>query len=178
VAQTSLCGLIALSRITFECTADDIFGGFKAMLGKIVSFYYSWQASRRSQEQLLEALSTSGQVVAEKFVRAGDTANNREVARHIIGIERWSRRRLQTVLGDVAVMDEYDGYRPDEAESMVTLAELFVEARAQTIALAHQAANLPNTVRVAHNDLGQMDVGAWLFYIENHAARECLRLRG
>jgi hypothetical protein len=147
-------------------------------VGKLAAIFTKWQAGRCDLPELLDVLDTSGQVVTDRLTRAGDTTSNRDVARHIIGIERWSRRRLQTALGDVAVMDEYDRYRPDEAESMATLTELFIEARAQSIALAYQATNLPDTVRVAHNDLGEMDVRAWLFYIENHAARECLRLRG
>lgn len=147
-------------------------------LGKLVNNFYEWQAGRRQVPELLTALDTSGQVVADRFGRAGDNANNREVARHIIGIERWSRRRLQTALGDTAVMDEYDSYRPDDVADMAGLAALFAEEREKTIALAEQAANLPDSVRVAHNDLGQMSVAAWLYYIENHASRECVRLRG
>jgi hypothetical protein len=145
---------------------------------KLVRIYYERQAARSSPQRLVEALETSGQAVADRFARAGDNPNNREVACHIIGIERWSRRRLGTALGDVAIRDEYGGYRPDDVPDMVALAALFAEEREKTIALAGQAANLPDTVRVFHNDLGEMSVGAWLFYIENHAARECVRLRG
>jgi hypothetical protein len=145
---------------------------------KLVRTYYERQAARSSPQWLVEALETSGQAVADRITRAGDNPNNREVARHIIGIERWSRRRLRTALGDVAVRDEYDNYRPDDVPDMAALAALFAEEREKTIALAEQAARLPESVRVAHNDLGEMSVGAWLFYVENHAARQCVRLRG
>lgn len=144
----------------------------------MIGTFTEWQAGRRQPPELLDALDTSGQVVADRFARAGDNANNREVARHIIGIERWSRRRLRTALGDTVVADEYDAYRPADEIGMVALAALFAEEREQTIALAEQAARLPDSVRAAHNDLGEMSVAGWLFYIENHASRESLLLRG
>lgn len=147
-------------------------------LGKLMGNFTAWQAGRRDMAELLDALDTSGQVVADRFARAGDNANNCEVARHIIGIERWSRRRLQTALGDTALNDDYDAYRPDDVADMAALSALFAAEREKTIALAQQAANLPDSVRVAHNDLGEMSVAGWLFYIENHASRECIRLRG
>ncbi|MEO8167117.1 MAG: hypothetical protein ABI623_02660, partial [bacterium] len=50
----------------------------------------------------------SGAAVAERMARAADTPGNRDVAAHIIGIERWGARRLRTALGDVALADEYE----------------------------------------------------------------------
>lgn len=61
---------------------------------------------------------------------------------------------------------------------MAALATVFSRTREQTIALAAQAGSLPDSVRVSHNDLGLLSVAAWIAYIENHAARESVRLRG
>lgn len=56
------------------------------------------------------------------------------------------------------------------------MAAAFAEAREQTIALAHQAANLPPSVTARHNDLGDLSVKGWLAYLEGHATRELRRL--
>lgn len=57
------------------------------------------------------------------------------------------------------------------------MAAAFAEAREQTIALAHQAANLPPSVTARHNDLGDLSVKGWLAYLEGHATRPEINLR-
>jgi hypothetical protein len=109
---------------------------------------------------------------------AADTARDRDLAGHVIGIERWSQRRLRPALGEPVVHDEYDGYRPDPALGMTALAEAFAQTRDETLDLARRAADLPPSVRAAHNDPGQLSVGGWLFCIDSHAQRESGRIRG
>ncbi|WP_374688389.1 hypothetical protein [Promineifilum sp.] len=147
-------------------------------IGNLIRNYTERRAAGQSPGQLVENLIASGPAVAGKFARAADTPRNREAAAHIIGIERWSQRRLRTALGDVMVRDEYDGYRPSTDLSMTELAELFAQTREQTVALAQTAANLPDSVTAPHNDLGDLSVPGWLYYMDSHATRECMRLRG
>jgi hypothetical protein len=146
-------------------------------IGNLIRNVTERRAAGQPAGQLIERLTESGQAVAERMARAADTPRNRDAAAHIIGIERWSARRLRTALGDTVVNDEYDAYRPSIDREMTALAETFAEAREQTIALAHQAINLPPSVTARHNDLGDLSVKGWLIYIENHAARESWVLR-
>lgn len=146
-------------------------------IGRVIAYVTERQAGDKAAEELITALIASGTAVAERMARATDTPGNREAAAHIIGIERWGARRLRTALGDVALNDEYDAYRPDGEHDMATLAATFAEAREQTLALAQQAANLPPSVTARHNDLGDLSVKGWLVYLESHATRELRRLR-
>jgi hypothetical protein len=145
-------------------------------MGRLVGKFTERRAAGQTARQLIEGLETSGERVAKRMARATDTAGHREAAAHIIGIERWSARRLRTALGDTVATDEYDGYRPRTDLSVSAMAELFAGEREQTIALAEQAANLPESVTVRHKDLGELSVKGWLVYIENHASRESIRL--
>lgn len=116
--------------------------------------------------------------VAKRMARAAETPGTREADAHIIGIECWSARRLRTAPGDVALQDAYDGYRPAASLAMADLSEAFAAAREQTVTLDQQAANLPPSVTTQHNDLGDLSLKGWLFYIKNHALRESIRIRG
>jgi hypothetical protein len=82
-------------------------------------------------------------------------------------------------LGESAVSDEYDGYRPSAELDMAALTQAFVRTRAETVALANRAANLPESVTAPHNDMGDISMGAWLVYLNGRADRETKRrLRG
>ena len=71
-------------------------------------------------------------------------------------------------------MDEYDGYAPSEHLSMEELAAEFKQTRATTTALVHelQGRGIPLSAKVKHNEAGDLSLGGWLFYIENHTGRE------
>ena len=122
---------------------------------------------RRTRDEALQALSRAEGMAGQ----ADAQAQALNVYRNEY-IERWSARRLRTALGDTMTADEYDGYRPSTGMDMAALAEAFAAAREETIALAERAADLPESVVVRHNDLGELNVKGWLVYIENHATRE------
>lgn len=103
-------------------------------IGTAIAYVVEHQAGGKTVDELIAKLAASGAAVAERMARAADTPGNRDVAAHIIGIERWGARRLRTALGDVALADEYDGYRPGMEQDMAAMAEAFAEAREQTIA--------------------------------------------
>lgn len=136
-------------------------------------------AQRQSFDQLISALETQGSAFTTRLARLNDTLENREQLRHIIGIERWGQRRLQTLLGEPFVRDEYDGYRPHAAVGWQELQEAFVQTRAATVALARtlHARGIAKTATAEHNDAGSVSVGGWLHYFVQHAASEGTRMR-
>lgn len=117
--------------------------------------------------------------LAARYNRAAGTDAQRARLRHIIGIERWSQRRLRTILGEPPIADEYDGYQPDAALGWPAMREAFATTREETITLARQIADagLADTVRVRHNDLGELNAREWLYYLNTHANRESLAIR-
>lgn len=151
-----------------------------SMLGKLVHWFTERGARHMSYDDLAQRLRTSGERVSARFGAAADTSANRLAANHIIGIERWGQHRLRTLLGEPLVMDEYDGYRPGEEMTMAALSEAFESTRAGTLQLidALQQAGVPVTQTAPHNDLGDFSVGGWLYYLDSHATRESIRVRG
>jgi hypothetical protein len=127
---------------------------------------------------LIDRLEKSGQKLGDRLAQAGDNALSRRQIRHIIGIERWGQRRLRTFLGESAVQDEYDGYRPAETLSWEQYRDAFHQTRAETVSLARQlqTANLTQT-KVAHNTFGDLTPPAWLEYLASHATREAQLIR-
>ena len=137
------------------------------------------QAKNRSPEELTAALANSRGEVAERLRRAADTERNREVANHIVGIERWGQRRLRGALGEAPVQDSYHGYRLPETASLDELQQAFDTTRQDTLQLAQtlQTNDVDPTTQVRHNGLGALSVKAWLVYLDGHAKRESTRLR-
>lgn len=135
-------------------------------------------AQRRSYEQLIAALETAGQGIMTHIAGKPDTARNRDYLQHIIGIERWGQRRLQTVLGAPAIDDEYDAYRPAD-DTLPRLGQSFQTTRQESIALARQlqAKSIAKNTPVRHNQFGEITVGAWLRYLAMHASIESKRIR-
>lgn len=146
-----------------------------SLIGSLLRIFVQRQASDTTPGELIDRLETSGEIVTGRLAAAPDTPGNREVACHVIGIERWGDRRLRMALGEPVVTDEYDGYRPSLDLEMAALAQAFVQTRAETVALANQAAHLPESVRAPHNDLGELTVPEWLVYLDSHAMRETKR---
>jgi hypothetical protein len=72
-------------------------------------------AKNKSYEQLIAGLQNGEAVVLARAAGKPDTPQNRAQFGHIIGIEQWCQRRLNTLQGAPAVQDEYDGYRRSSA---------------------------------------------------------------
>ena len=124
-----------------------------------------------------EHLVQSGHVVAAAIAQARPTPHHQQVARHIIGIERWALVRLAGFHCTTPPADEYDGYQPDLQLTLTELATLFGEVRADVVAVAgtvtESAVSAPP---VLHNDFGPLSFGGWLRYIELHARIESKKL--
>lgn len=134
---------------------------------------------RRSYDQLIAALETAGQGIVAHISGKPDTARNRGTLQHIIGIERWGQRRLQSALGAPQLDDEYDAYRPVGDDTLAQLGESFQTTRRESIALARQlqSQGVAKDAAVRHNQFGEISVGAWLRYLALHAGIESKRIR-
>lgn len=135
-------------------------------------------AQRQGFAQMIARLEESGQKLNTRAEGASDSQLNRRQIRHIIGIERWSQRRLRTFLGEPPTLDEYDGYQPPAEQSWADYQEAWHQTRAETVTLARQLqAAQVNGKKVAHNSLGDLTALGWLQYLRGHADREALLIR-
>lgn len=132
-----------------------------------------------SLEDLKERLEHSGEKLSGRLQNAADTPTNLRAAKHVIGIERWGQSRLRTALGTALVRDEYDSYRPDDLKDMAALAEAFRETRRTTLEIieALQKAGVSPNKTAFHNEMGEITIRAWLYYLDNHANRETWLIR-
>lgn len=148
--------------------------------GVLVQQLVERPAGRSSYADLGTALERGGAQLAGRLERAPDTEASREVARHIIGIERWGQARLRSLAGGPGfVRDEHRPYRPPQDASLSELRDLLSLTRAQTVALAQQLEQQPppEGARVPHNALGDLSAKGWLRYLTTHASLESRRLQ-
>lgn len=124
-------------------------------------------------------LHQSGNALARRLATMADSERNRQVLSHIIGIERWSQRRLRVPLGEPYLKDEYDGYRPNRDTSWPELKIQFHTTRSASVdlAVALQADDVDPATIVKHNNYGPLTVRGWLHYINMHANLESKRLK-
>lgn len=136
-------------------------------------------ARQRRLPDIIAQFHQGTAAIDRRIAGASDTPGNRELLRHIIGIERWGQRRLRVALGESPIHDEYDGYRPAEDLDVAGLRRAFAETRQATINLAHDFETRPAALdeAVRHNDFGGITARAWLVYLNLHANIEIKRLR-
>jgi hypothetical protein len=136
-------------------------------------------ARKQSYDTLIAALEASGQRLLTQFDTKADTQRNREQLRHIIGIERWGQRRLQSMLGAPLLNEEYDQYQPDANLDFAALRRSFQETRQESVLMARriQAQGISKATPVRHNQFGDLPIDAWLRYLTTHAAIESKRIR-
>lgn len=126
-----------------------------------------------------EKLTASGQTISKKLEKIPDNPRNRQVLNHIIGIEQWGQSRLRVGLGEPFKEEEYDHYRPSKNRSWEQLKTEFLITRRKTVALAEELDNqqVDQYTKVKHNQYGEITLGAWLRYLDMHAALEGKRLK-
>lgn len=136
-------------------------------------------AKRQGLEKLIDNLRNSGEAFQRDLERIADSENNLKQLRHIIAIERWGQRRLRAVLGEPLILDENHDYKPSQQASWVSLKEMVVATRAETLSLAELLGRAKVSVQqtVPHNQFGPLSVLAWLRYLETHARLEGKGLR-
>jgi hypothetical protein len=126
-----------------------------------------------------EKLAETGETLLAQAETTGDSEQNRAQLRHIIGIERWSQRRLRVALGDPVPDDEYDGYQPAPDTDWSDLLTEFEATRVDTIDLVRNLieANADTRLTVPHNQYGSLTIAAWLRYVTIHTTWESKRIR-
>lgn len=128
---------------------------------------------RQSLDDLAARLEESGKSILRRCAALPATPFNHKLLSHIIGIERWGQRRLQTALGAELILDEYDGYRPAPETSWQALQAEFEATRRDTLALAQNLSQVDSPdLRIPHNAYGPMRLRAWLVYLDLHASIE------
>ncbi|CAN5777131.1 hypothetical protein BH10CHL1_BH10CHL1_34990 [soil metagenome] len=141
---------------------------------KVSALLWERPARKATFAELITKLEQSGQAIMTQASTAADTPANRELLRHISGIERWGQRRLRVFLGKAFIQDEYETYQPAANLNLPQQREFFQKTRQATVELARQlaTAKLSETATVRHNFFGPMSVRAWLTYLAGHANRE------
>jgi hypothetical protein len=149
-----------------------------SLLGFILRKVTESNARGKSYADFVRTLESTGETVHGRFLASADTPAHRETAVHISGIEAWAASRLRVPLGAPLQREEYDRYRPSTALDLPALAASFRQTRAATIEIARalEAAGVPLSRTVPHNDMGDITLGAWLSYLISHAGRESRRL--
>lgn len=150
------------------------------IIGALIRPAVKLRARGRSPVELLERLEASRQLLESRVIRAHDTPGNREAINHIVGIERWGQSRLKLVPGGETDLDSYRGYRLPDDSDLASLQSAFVDTRAETIRLVRELseAGVDPQCKVRHNDLGDLTLVEWLIYLDDHAKRESIRIRG
>lgn len=133
--------------------------------------------SGRDISSLTVELAQAGEKLRDTLETRPDTEHNRRVLSHLIGIERWGKRRLLVALGEPLIKDEYDGYRPRADRSWEELKAAFLKTRHDTVNIAHQLAQVDPNLRIPHNMFGDLSVLDWLFYLRLHADAEVQKMQ-
>ncbi|AWN22385.1 DNA-binding protein [Deinococcus irradiatisoli] len=134
-------------------------------------------ARRRRYAELRRGLNETGLRLEKRLAGADDTEANREVVRHIIGIERWGQARLEELLGADPVLGGHRPYRPADDLGLAQLRGLAALTRAQTGDLARRLEAQAPVGRAKHDGLGPLSARAWLRYLTLHAEIEGRRLK-
>ncbi|MFC6592246.1 DinB family protein [Deinococcus lacus] len=147
--------------------------------GLFVEHVLERPAQNMSYLQLESALEAGQAALDRRVSRAADTEVNRELVRHIIGIERWGRARLQSAVRHRPwVVDGHQDYKPPTDLSLSELQTLLAEQRRKTAEFAHSLHQAPpqGDQRILHNGLGPLTIKAWLRYLAGHAELESHKL--
>jgi len=140
-------------------------------VGYIMRSVFQLQNINKSLTATLRDVEQSGQTILATLANKADTPQNRQQLRHIIGIERWGQRRLQTMLAAPPIQDEYDGYQPADSLDFAALRETFKSTRGETLALARaiEQKGVAQSAKATHNMMGDISLNTWLRYLVSHA---------
>lgn len=149
------------------------------MMNPITYLFLERPIRKMDVNDLVTMVQTAGQKLNNRLNSIDDSEKNRKTLSHMIGIERWSERRLQVALGEPFIDEEYNDYRPSRDTSWDDLRTQFAETRAATVATIQALANqnVAKSVMIKHNQFGDISMGAWTRYIYNHANLESKRIK-
>jgi hypothetical protein len=139
-------------------------------------FARPWQTADYTTLQTL--LTSSGDTIVTNMRYVADTSANRDIIRHIIGIEVWAQQRLNSLIRGDAYSAEYDQLEPVQTLTLTELTDCMASTRAQSIAVINQLqhAGVALTQTVPHNQFGGSSVVAWTRYMVSHAMIEHKKL--
>ncbi len=139
-------------------------------------FERPWQPADYAALQLL--LRQGGTTVVNGIHQASDIPANRDLIRHIIGIECWAQQRLRAVMSGQPYSAEYDALQPESTLPIHELATMMASTRDQsiTLLLQLQQAGIALNHIVPHNQFGALSIVAWNRYIASHALIELKKL--
>lgn len=128
---------------------------------------------------LIVQLEQSGKTITNRLKICPNTAPNRQLLCHLIGIERWGQRRLWVFLGEPYLSEEYDHYRPSAERPWEDLCVEWDTTRQNTLGLINELtpASPVKIDKVAHNQFGSLSIKAWLRYLDIHASGEGKRIK-
>lgn len=149
------------------------------MLNPMTYLFLEFPVRTKSLSDLIDIVETAGAQITERLNSIDDSDDNRKYLSHVIGIERWAERRLRVALGEPFIEEEYNGHRPSRETSWDDLRTQFAETRAATVATIQQlvSQNVDKSVRVKHNQFGEVSVRGWLRYIFFHGNFESKRIK-
>jgi DinB superfamily len=144
------------------------------VFGVLQRIFVESMSRNASLDDLKGKLERSGAEITRRLKAASNRSLYIGQAQHVTGIERWGQRRLRVVLGEPLVVNEYDSYRPDKLKDMRDLAEAFAAARQSTLSLIDdlKKAGVSPDRKILHNEMGEITIRAWLYYLHNHSYRE------
>lgn len=152
--------------------------GLKETLGHLVgTVYFNGPARKLTLAQHTDLLRRTGTADSAKLASARGTEYERKQLRHVIGIERWSQRRLKVFLGEPFVLDGHREYKPPADAAWEQMRQDFGRMRAETVALAEQITAREPDTRVEHNQFGPLTARGWLRYIEKHSEYELRKFK-
>lgn len=155
-------------------TIDQILGGLRSAVAAVI---IELPARWAGVDRLIRRLEKGGRAIEKRLTSAGNRPSNAAMLAHIIGIERWGQRRIRVALGEPLPADEYDAYRPAETD-LAALRVVFQNTRQETVSLCKsiRMAGVDPETRILHNQLGEISLMGWLFYLSAHAGIESLRI--
>jgi hypothetical protein len=145
----------------------------------IVPLFVENPAQKQSFAQLTLRLEQSQTLIANRTnaVKTQNLEKHRATMRHIIGIERWGTARLKVALGEAFKPDGQKDYHPDASQDLTALLEDFTSTRLETLRTAKLIEQQNPSLKVLHNNLGELSMKGWLQYLNIHAEIESRKLR-
>ncbi|MEM9950432.1 MAG: hypothetical protein AAF846_02435 [Chloroflexota bacterium] len=128
-------------------------------------------AKRNSYQHIKTQIETEAKIIHTSIQSATQNKVNHQTTTHIIGMERWIQSRIKVALGSPYIQEEYDNYRPPQNASWEQLEQEFIATRELSCELCDQliAENIDKSLKVNHNQFGNITIGAWLEYLNFHS---------
>lgn len=144
------------------------------IFGILFSRYLEIKGRGKNIQEWMETIQASGLDLIEGYTKVTDSEKNRKQLSHVIGIEKWSNRRLEVALGEPFLEGEYNDFRPARETDWEELQSQFRETREETVLNVARliTEDVDPTTKIKHNQMGDLTVLGWLNYIDTHATFE------